>query len=356
MHKRKIIIKSSKQNYSIELLNISKSNFKANIDTNDILLVDKKVFQRHKLSKFLSNKNIIKINASEKSKSFENLNSIINQIIKKNFNKNNKLIIIGGGITQDIGSFIASILFRGIDWIFYPTSFLSQCDSCIGGKTSINFYSRKNQIGNFHPPKKIFIDVNFLNTLSKKEINSGIGEMAHYFLVSGKEDVAYFKLRYQKAMQLNLKACEQLIFKSLNIKKRFIEKDEFDKKERLLLNYGHTYGHAIESITNFKIPHGIAVAHGMNMANFISHKLGLLKYEKFEMVKEILDPICKDYLPKNININHLIKALKKDKKNINSNIRSILAKDIGHMIVREIVVNDNFKKILYEFKRKYFRL
>ena len=180
-HKKKININSSSQNYYVEFNNANKLNFKNHISEGDIIIIDKKIFDLHNLSKKLPKNKIIKILANEKNKSFQNLNNIIRNILNIGFKKNKKIIVIGGGITQDIGSFISSILYRGVDWIFYPTSFLSQCDSCIGGKTSINFFEYKNQIGNFHPPRKIIIDINFLKTQTDKEIRSGVGEMAHYF-------------------------------------------------------------------------------------------------------------------------------------------------------------------------------
>jgi 3-dehydroquinate synthase len=315
-----------------------------NIDKDDIVIVDDNVYRLHKLAKLLPKTNIIKVFANEKSKSFENLGKIIKKILQFNFRKNKKVIVIGGGITQDIGSFISSIIFRGVDWIFYPTSFLAQCDSCIGGKTSINFHDHKNQLGNFNPPKKIFIDTKFLKSISKKDTTSGIGEMAHYFLVAGPKEKNFFVNNYKKALNHDLKISEQLIFSCLKIKKFFIEKDEFDRKERLLLNYGHTYGHAIETLTEYKIPHGIAVAHGMNIANFLSFKYGFLNYESFLELQFILKDIYGRFKIKNFDVNKYCLILKKDKKNINSNLRTILTRGVGKMFIHEIKMDNLFKK------------
>ena len=350
---KKININSLSTKYSVEFINISKSHLKKNIGINDILLVDEKVYKLHRLVELIPKTNLIKINANEKSKSFENIGKIIKKILQFDFKKNNKIIVIGGGITQDVGSFISSILFRGVDWVFYPTSFLAQCDSCIGGKTSINFYNHKNQLGNFKPPKKIFVDTKFLKSLSKKDIRSGIGEMAHYFLVSGEKDTSFFSSNYKKALDQDLKTSAQLIFRCLQIKKYFIEKDEFDKKERLLLNYGHTYGHAIESLTNYKIPHGIAVAHGMNIANYISFNYGYLNYDDFTKLQGILIDIYGEFKLKKFNISRYCLILKKDKKNINSNLRTILTRGVGEMFIHEIKMDNFFKKTLNKYLLKH---
>ena len=216
-------------------------------------------------------------------------------ILKKEIKRDYEICSIGGGIVQDISGFVSSILFRGINWVYIPTTILSQCDSCIGGKTSINFAKYKNQIGNFYPPKKIFLDTSFLKTLNIKDIKSGLGEMAHYYLVANKKEWNFFKLNLDRVLRkkFNIKIMKKLIFKSLKIKKRFIEEDEFDQGYRLILNYGHTFGHAIEKITNYKIPHGLAVAHGINISNFFSLKLGLINKKMFDEIEEQISKITK---------------------------------------------------------------
>jgi 3-dehydroquinate synthase len=344
--KRKIKIKSKKSNYSVNFINISKSHFDKTLLPNDVILADRKVVKAHELEKMIKKNKIIQIVASEKNKDFSELGKIIKQLLEINTKRNSRLIVVGGGITQDIGSFISSILFRGIKWIYYPTSFLGQCDSCIGGKTSINFLNNKNQLGNFNPPSQIYIDPNFLLTLSKKDIYSGVGEMSHYFYIKGGNNYKLFLNKYEECLKLNIKSCSELSFKSLMIKKEFVEKDEFDNNYRLLLNYGHTFGHAIEAITNYRIPHGIAVAHGIDIANFISYKRKYITKNEFFNMRIALKNIYKYYpLPK-IDILKYIEILKKDKKNINSNIRCVLTKGIGKVFIHEIVINRVFKNTL----------
>ena len=353
--KKNIVIRSKKKEYSVDFVKFSKSLLSKHANIEDVYIVDKNVYEKHNIIKYLTHKKLIILTASEKAKDFSQISNVIKKLLKLNFRKKGKLIVIGGGIAQDVSSFISSIIFRGVDWIFFPTSLLAQCDSCIGGKTSINFYGKKNQLGNFNPPSKIFIDENFLKTQKIKEIYSGMGEMSHYFFLSNRNDYLFFKNNYKKALNKNYKIIKDLIFKTLIIKKRFVEKDEFDTNERLLLNYGHTFGHAIESITNYKIPHGIAVTHGINLSNFISLSYGILSHKEFINMNSIVKDIYQKMIPKNINLAKFIEALKKDKKNINNNLRAVFSKGVGKMFLKEIKFDKKFKEVLIEYKDTYLK-
>tara|TARA_Y100001938_G_C8040428_1_gene405881 strand:- start:153 stop:1148 length:996 start_codon:yes stop_codon:yes gene_type:complete len=326
-------IKSSIKNYNVNFSDNFIDSLKEVYNEGDIILVDKNVF-----TPLLSDMKHIILDVSEKTKSFEYVPTLLDMILG-DFNKTNKLIAIGGGITQDIVSFIASILFRGVDWIFFPTTLLAQGDSCIGGKTSINYRNFKNQLGNFNPPNNIIICNSFLNTLSKLDIKSGLGEMLHFYLVSSKKDYSFFKN--------NINNIKILIRRCLEIKKLFVEIDEFDKNERLILNYGHTFGHAIEAANNYSSPHGIAISLGMDIANYISFKKCYISENEYKEIHNTLKNIYGDLkLP---NIESMIKALKKDKKNINSNLKCVLTKGIGNMFLDELSYLDVKKYLtLYE--------
>ena len=219
----------------------------------DVIIVDKKVKDMWSSLFFEVTAQIIEINATEKTKSYYKIGDVIEQLIKNGFKKTGRIVAIGGGITQDICGFISSIMFRGVSWDFFPTTLLAQGDSCIGGKTSVNFGDYKNQLGNFNPPNRIMIYSNFVETLPMKDIRSGVGEMLHFYLCSNETDFELFKEEW-RAKWGNIYAINKVVKRCLEIKKGYIEKDEFDKGERLVLNYGHTFGHAIESITDNKIP------------------------------------------------------------------------------------------------------
>ena len=316
-------IKSSLREYEVFF---SESIFNAlnkTLKFEDFLLIDKNVYLgfSDNVKKLIAKHNHIFITANENQKSFNSLAPIIEQLIINNFRKTNRLIAIGGGITQDIAAFISSIMYRGVEWLFFPTTLLAQADSCIGGKTSINIGKYKNQLGNFYPPQQIFIIPKLLKSLPLLDFKSGMGEMLHFYLVSGKADYEYYQQNYDSAFKDD-RILLDLIKRNLEIKKSFIERDEFDQNERQLLNYGHSFGHAIESLTGYSIPHGIAVSYGMDIANFISLKLGFIDIKLYQDIKLMLKKLCEGVPLGKISLlilKKLLPVIKKHWKYLSSN-------------------------------------
>lgn len=349
------IVKSSIKNYEVQLINSIENKLNEVYKDGDCIIVDEILIELNsELSNTLSGKNVIAIEALEKTKSYEGVIPFIDKLIKSGFKRNNRIIAIGGGITQDVSAYISSMLYRGVGWIFFPTTLLAQGDSCIGSKTSINFREFKNQLGGFYPPISIYIDPKILKSLDERDIRSGVGEMAHYYFVSGPEDVEYFKKEFETALnnQSNLK---ELILKSLSIKKDYIEIDEFDKKERIVFNYGHTFGHAIESITNYGIPHGVAVSFGMDMANYISYKKNYITFDDFKSARSIFQTIWKGYSIEDIEIEALLNAMQKDKKNENGKLGLILTKGWGNMFKDLTDPDDTFVSWMNEYVEKFHK-
>ena len=325
-------VKSIIHDNEVNFINDFPTIIEKEIRNGDVVIMDQKIKELYPsiTATIPENNLLIIIEAHEKQKSYEGLIPIINKLISGGFRKNHRLIGIGGGITQDITAFIASIMYRGVEWIFFPTTLLAQGDSCIGSKTSINFGAYKNQVGGFYPPNRIYIDLNFLDTLSSADLQSGLGEMSHYFVVSSEEDFKKYKQNYTPALS-NKTVLANMISKSLEIKKSYIEIDEFDQNERQVFNYGHSFGHAIESLKNYTIPHGIAVSFGMDMANYISVKMELLKPEIRNEIRELLEKIWEGYNIKNIDIEKFCNVLAKDKKNVGKELRLILCKGYGQV-------------------------
>ena len=235
---------------------------------------------------------------------------------------------IGGGIIQDVTAFSASIIYRGIEWSFFPTTLLAQADSCIGSKTSINLGNKKNLIGNFYPPTEIYIDTAFLATLPEADILSGIGEMLHYYYYAASP---FFEKIISKRPQLlsERRLLRDYIRESLQIKKGVIEIDEFDKGERNKFNYGHTFGHALETITDYGIKHGQAVTVGMDIANYLSVRMRLMGQALFDTLHAKLAVNFPGYNFSKCNMEAYFDALAKDKKNIGSNLGCILSEGPG---------------------------
>jgi len=345
-----ISIKSKIKKYDVYFENNLKKIINQNYNDNDVILIDNKVYKKFDKNNLIKKK-VIKLSINERAKEYYQIGNIINKLININFSKKNKLIVIGGGITQDISSFISHIIFRGVDWIYVPTTLLSQADSCIGSKISINFKKYKNLIGNYNPPTKIYICENFLKTIQKKDILSGIGEMLHYFIISSNKDLNNFSKNIDNFINLNNNIVNQYIKLCLNIKKKFIEKDEFDNKERIFLNYGHTFGHAIESIENYKIPHGISVCYGIDIVNYISYKLNCLSKANYLKINNIIKIITKDYPIKKLNINKLYKIILKDKKTLNGEIRLVLISAPGKPFIKQFKKNNNLKRFIIDYFR-----
>ncbi|MBI9033213.1 MAG: hypothetical protein JEZ03_01965 [Bacteroidales bacterium] len=343
-------VKSSVHDYEVEFTEDFSVALSKELRNGDVIIIDQKILELYpaRFDGIVSAFSYITIVAEENQKSYLGIVPVIEKLIERNFRRNNRLIAIGGGITQDIAAFISSVLYRGLDWIFFPTTLLAQADSCIGGKTSINFGDYKNQIGNFYPPQKIFIDSTFIQTLSKSHIWSGLGEMLHYYIVSSKDDFIRFSNEFKLAVD-DQRILLGLIARSLEIKKHIIEIDEFDKKERLVFNYGHSFGHAIESLTNFRIPHGIAVSFGMDIANFISVKKGYLKDEVRQEMRKVLKEIWKDYSIKDLSIEGFKSALRKDKKNTGKDLRVILNKGYGYVFLESMQMDDFLEDLFMDY-------
>ena len=338
-------IKSSFKDY-----NVSFQSFDIEKEVYDCYIVDENVYRIYKSHfKNITQKKLILIEANEKNKSYKRCFDYINQLIEAGVKRGNTICAIGGGVIQDIVGFVSSILYRGLKWVFYPTTLLSQCDSCIGGKTSINLDVYKNIVGNFNPPENIIIDLNFLKTLETCDIQSGIGEIIKVYFIDKENRISHDKLK--ECIDKNF-VDEEIILSALKIKKEIIEIDEFDKGIRNIMNYGHTFGHAIETMTNFEIPHGIAVGIGIDIANRVSLKSNASEnlVDQFEVLKTYRKSNDKYYqiFSDKFDLQTYLNALSKDKKNLDSNsINCILAKKIGELSKIKFESSD-LKRILLE--------
>jgi 3-dehydroquinate synthase len=221
----------------------------------------------------------IRQEAIESEKSLESVASIVEQLRDHGCTRQSRLIAVGGGIVQDLATFSASCYMRGIPWTYCPTTLLSMVDSCIGGKSSINVGRYKNVAGNFYPPAEVVIDTRFCNSLSVEQIIEGLCEAAKICYADSDEAFStYLALVRAEELPPRDAHLRGIILHSLETKKRFIEEDEFDQGIRLLLNFGHTFGHAIEGASGYAISHGIAVGLGILAAEHCSLRLDHLKH------------------------------------------------------------------------------
>ena len=346
-------IRSSFKSYPIEISQGGVYKFLMTVDSK-YKIVDKKVFN---LWASLEIDSPILVDATEENKTLLKVSSLIESLRDIGASRNSNLIAVGGGIVQDLSTFIASSYMRGIKWYYAPTTLLGMVDSCIGGKSSINVGKFKNIAGNFFPPESIHIDVNFCKTLTDQQLVEGLFEAAKIcYAHSDKKFIEYLSLINLKKPLHDLDF-EKIVALSLKTKKHFIEEDEFDNGIRLLLNFGHTFGHAIESAGNYSIPHGVAVGLGMVSAYKLSLILGLVDIDN-EKSNKLISHVFKmlgyvENLNSTLALIDMEIALQKfmsDKKHNDTYFVTILYNKDGYLIREKIKRSeDNIKLILEAF-------
>ena len=293
--------------------------------TKKVFIVDSKVARLYAkpLERILSSGSVLRIEATEENKSLDQFTAYIESLVSLGVRRGDTLVAIGGGIIQDITCFLAATMFRGLDWIFYPTTLLAQADSCIGSKSSINVGVFKNLLGTFTPPKQVLIDPVVLKTLSPAEIRSGVGEMLKIHIIDGPASFDQIAADYDDVLA-DSSYLLRYVYRSLEIKKNFIEKDEFDRGIRNVLNYGHSFGHAIEAATEFAVPHGVAVTLGMDMANYVAMRLGMSTQRHFERMHPTLRKNYLGFEGFSVPFDLFLTGLSKDKKNSRDQLGLIL--------------------------------
>ena len=279
-------------------------------------------------------------NSSEKNKNQKNVNKILSILLSKNFNRNDCIFSIGGGITGDVSGFAASIFKRGLKFINIPTTLLSQVDSSIGGKTGINTKYGKNLIGSFYQPSLVISDTNFLKSLPKRELICGYGEILKHALIADKKFFTFLDKKGSNVLNLESPLIEKTIFQSCYIKKKVVEADEKEMNKRRVLNFGHTFAHAYEATLGFSkmLNHGEAVILGIKTAARFSLLNKILNIKDFELIDNHLTKLN---LPSNINkffsihsLNKILSFMKKDKKNDTNKINLVLLKKIGSPVYK----------------------
>ena len=271
--------------------------------------------------------------ANEELKTLEACARLLEEIAEMRITKDFEMVAVGGGTVQDAVTLIASLYMRGLAWIYVPTTLMSMLDSCIGGKSSINLGRYKNVIGNFYPPKAVYIDPRFALTLSPEDISCGVSEGAKICFAASTESFEDFAEEINKwrltGTETDLLAA---VFTALEKKKWFIEIDEFDRNERKLLNFGHSFGHALEAASDFSFAHGIGVLIGMLAAIDLSGRKSATKSLSSFISQEISESKVtnRKYV---IDRKVFLDALARDKKNSGQQQNLILPDSLGRLAV-----------------------
>ena len=271
--------------------------------------------------------------AGEENKTLDTVQDVYEYLIENHFDRNDCLVALGGGVVGDLTGFSAATYLRGIKFIQVPTSLLAQVDSSIGGKTGVDFRAYKNMVGAFYQPKLVYMNISVLKSLSDRLFNSGFGEIIKHGLI---KDAAYYEWLRDNISNIksrNSDALEQMIYVSCNIKREVVEKDPKEKGDRALLNYGHTLGHAIEKLMDFKLYHGECVTLGMIAALRISVNRGDIDEKAYN---DAIDMFKLYDFPLNvtgITAEDVVKVSKSDKKMDAGKIKFILLKEIGNAYI-----------------------
>lgn len=262
----------------------------------------------------------------EKFKNLSTVEILAEKLIEKNFDRKDALIAVGGGVVGDMTGFLASIYMRGIPYIQVPTTLLAMVDSSIGGKTGVDLKSGKNLIGSFYQPSAIFVDIKNLKTLSRAQIKTGLAEIIKCAVTKDKKLFRFIEQNIKKILSGSEKEMNKIIARTIEIKEEIVKADEKENDQRIILNYGHTYGHTIEKLSHYRILHGHAIAIGMVLENKLAVEKKLLSSHNAERIKKLL---IKAGLPVATIKKPGLQDLKNDKKRDRNFIKMALPTTIG---------------------------
>ena len=320
-----LVIESHRGPYQVTFAADVFSEMRANVSEQLHFIIDERVARLYEsdLKEILASPKVLLIEATEENKSLDKFSAYVEALAGQGIRRGHELVAVGGGIIQDITCFLAATLLRGLEWRFYPTTLLAQADSCIGSKSSINVGKIKNVLGTFTPPRAISISTRLLETLDERDVRSGIGEMLKVHVIDGPQAFDQIAQDYSRLTR-EPEVLQHYIRRSLEIKKTIIEQDEFDRSIRNIMNYGHSFGHAIESATNFGIPHGIAVTIGMDMANYVAVKFDRMAQDHYSRMHPALAANYAGFEKVEVPFEPFMQALSKDKKNAGKQLGLIL--------------------------------
>lgn len=288
----------------------------------------------------------IPVNAGERLKDISQVYAIYGKLIELGADRHSVIVALGGGTVGDAAGFVAATFMRGLPWIGVPTTLLAQVDSSVGGKTGINHKKGKNLIGAFHQPVAVLCDTESLKTLGEREMVSGVGEIIKYSLTYDPEFFCWLKGSLPRLLKKDSSHLVQSVGKSLEWKSKAVEQDEFDRTGvREVLNFGHTFGHALESVTAYKkFQHGEAVIWGMRFALALSFEKGLLAEEGYREMQELLLRVTVPPLPRNLDVKKVFESMKKDKKSQAGHVRFVLLDKLGHTVSCKDVTRDELER------------
>jgi 3-dehydroquinate synthase len=294
--------------------------------------------------------NEIIIPDGEEYKGLSWMEKIYTKLLSQNLDRKSPVIALGGGVVGDIAGFAASTFFRGVPFIQIPTTLLSQVDSSVGGKTGVNLPGGKNMVGSFYQPSIVIIDPDVLKTLDPRELRTGMAEVIKYGIISDRYFFSFLNEHMDQALSLHGSTLSEIIKTCCTIKAIITSKDETEKGIRSILNFGHTIGHAIETLTRYKeYKHGEAVSIGMAAASKLSASWGLCHIENYERVTALLKKAGLPTELPDFPSPEYVEVMKRDKKRSGKNIRMVLMKRIGEVFLKETTAEKLISSLMEEF-------
>jgi 3-dehydroquinate synthase len=295
----------------------------------------------------------VEIPDGEVYKSLETAHTLYDSLVTHGFERRSLIVALGGGVVGDLAGFVAATFMRGVPYVQVPTTLLAQVDSSVGGKVAVNHSKGKNLIGTFYQPSLVWIDTKTLETLPKRQFFSGLAEVTKYGVVADEQLFRYSEDNAWRLKGLNQEVLQEVIARSCSIKAKIVSCDEREGGLRTILNYGHTVGHALETVTNYEFyTHGEAVAIGMTSSMMISQRMGLTAGEESHRQQRLLEAFnLPTAIRGDIELDALLQTLRRDKKVLNGRIRFVLPKAIGQVLVTDQVHTEILQEVLEEQAR-----
>lgn len=283
----------------------------------------------------------------ETHKTLQDAQTVYDHLIENQYDRQTLLVALGGGVIGDLTGFIAATFMRGVPYIQVPTTLLSQVDSSVGGKTAVNHPQGKNLIGAFYQPRLVVIDLDTLGSLPPEEFRAGMAEIIKYGIIEDPQLFAFLEQNSGKILAQDTECLEHIISTSCGIKAKVVEQDERESNYRMILNFGHTIGHAIEALTDYaQFKHGEAIAIGMVYAAKLSCQLGKCSQKTVERIESLVELYGLPSRLPDFPVGKYIESMYRDKKAHDKNIRFILVKDIGKVEIVDRVAEADFQKVL----------
>jgi 3-dehydroquinate synthase len=282
----------------------------------------------------------------EEQKSLETAGKLYHELVSSNAERTTPILALGGGVIGDLAGFVAATYLRGVPLVQIPTTLLAQVDSSVGGKVAVDHGKLKNMIGAFYQPRLVIADTSTLKTLPAEELANGLAEVIKSAAIRDEEFFAFLEGNLERIKALDEKALEESVFQSVKIKAEVVEKDELDSGLRNILNYGHTIGHAIESVSDFKMKHGEAVAIGMLAAARISNKMGMLDENEVVRLKKVIEGASLPTEMPDLKVAEIMQAMRHDKKVRQDKVRFVLLKSIGSTLITDGVSPSLVEQVL----------